>query len=79
MSISSFILKVKGPRQKLVGDRQRCKNFICLAWRRSVCGAHSAHVTGVAEEMGVQGEALCARLIGELLTALLKRGETRER
>lgn len=25
MSISSFILKEKGPRQKLVGDRQRCR------------------------------------------------------
>lgn len=72
-------MKEEGPRQKLVGDRQRCENFICLAWFRSVCGAHSAHVTGVAEEMGVQREALRARLIRELLTALLKGGETRER
>lgn len=39
----------------------------------SVRGAHSAHVTRVAEEMGVQGEALRAGLIGQLLAALLER------
>lgn len=37
-----------------------------------MCGAHSAHVTGVAEEMRVQREALRAGLIGELLTTLLR-------
>lgn len=36
-------------------------------------GAHSAHVTGVAEEMRVQREALRAGLIGELLTTLLRK------
>lgn len=39
-----------------------------------MCGAQSAHVTGVAEEMRVQGEALRAGLIGELLTTLLRGG-----
>lgn len=42
-------------------------NLIC----RSVCGMHSAHVTGVAEEVRVQRVALSAGLVGELLAALL--------
>lgn len=46
-------------------------------WGGAVCGAHSAHVTAVAEEMGVQGEALRAGLIGELLPALLRRDTRR--
>lgn len=41
--------------------------------KTSVRGAHSAHVAGVAEEMGVQGEALRAGLIRQLLAALLER------
>lgn len=36
-----------------------------------VCGARSAHVTGVAEQVRVQGEALRAGLIGELLPTFL--------
>lgn len=40
-----------------------------------MCGAHSAHVTGVAEEMRVQREALRAGLIRELLTTLLRERE----
>lgn len=36
-----------------------------------MCGAHSVHVARVAEEVGVQREALRAGLIGELLAALL--------
>lgn len=43
-------------------------NLIC----RSVCGVHSAHVTGVAEEVRVQRVALRAGLVGELLAALLQ-------
>lgn len=35
-------------------------------------GAHPAHVTGVAEEVGVQGEALRAWFIRELLPTLLR-------
>lgn len=38
----------------------------------SVRGAHSAHVTRVAEEVGVQGEALRAGLIRQLLATLLE-------
>lgn len=45
-------------------------NLIC----RSVCGVHSAHVTGVAEEVRVQREALSAGLVGELFAALLQGG-----
>lgn len=44
-----------------------------------MCGAHSAHVTGVAEEMRVQREALRAGLVGELLTTLLKERENKVR
>lgn len=39
-----------------------------------MCGAHSVHVAGMAEEMGVQGETLRAGLIGELLSTLLGGG-----
>lgn len=46
---------------------------MCVVRGNVVCGARSAHVTGVAEEMGVQGEALRAGLIGELLAALLRK------
>lgn len=45
---------------------------MCVVRGNVVCGAHSAHVTGVAEEMRVQREALRAGLIGELLTTLLR-------
>lgn len=48
---------------------------VCVVRGNVVCGAHSAHVTGVAEEMRVQREALRARLIGELLTTLLRGGK----
>ena len=44
-----------------------------------MCGARSGHVTRVAEEMGIQREALGARLIGELLPTLLERERERER
>lgn len=37
-----------------------------------MCGAHSVHMARVAEEVGVQREALRAGLIGELLAALLR-------
>ena len=43
-----------------------------------MCGARSGHVTRVAEEMGIQREALGARLIGELLPTLLERERERE-
>lgn len=43
-----------------------------------MCGARSAHVTGVAEEMRVQREALRAGLIRELFTTLLG-GEGRDK
>lgn len=42
-----------------------------------MCATHSAHVTGVAEEMRVQREALRAGLIGELLAALLGEGKNK--
>lgn len=45
---------------------------MCVVRGNVVSGAHSAHVTGVAEEMRVQGEALRAGLIRELLTTLLR-------
>lgn len=48
---------------------------MCVVRGNVVCGAHSAHVTGVAEEMRVQREALRAGLIGELLTTLLRERE----
>lgn len=46
---------------------------MCVVCRNVLCGAHSVHVTGVAEEVSVQGEALRAGLIGELLAALLRK------
>lgn len=46
---------------------------MCVLCRKVLCGARSGHVTGVAEEVRVQGEALRAGLIGELLAALLRR------
>lgn len=46
---------------------------VCVVWGKALRGAHPAHVTGVAEEMGVQREALRARFIRELLPTLLHR------
>lgn len=51
--------------------------FLSFMRRGSVCVAHPGHVTGVAEEMRVQGEALRAGLVGEPLTALLGGREVR--
>lgn len=48
------------------------RRSVCVVRGSAVCGTHSAHVTGVAEEMRVQREALRARLIRELLTTLLR-------
>ena len=45
---------------------------VCVVWGNVKWSTHSAHVTGVAEEMRVQREALRAGLIRELLTTLLK-------
>lgn len=45
---------------------------VCAVRGNAVCGAHSAHVTGVAEEMRVQGEALRPGFVRELLTTLLR-------
>lgn len=42
-----------------------------------MCGAHSVHMARVAEEVGVQREALRAGLIGQLLAALLRVEERR--
>ena len=42
-------------------------------------GAHSAHVTGVAEEVSVQGEALRAGLIREPLSTPLRKKEDADR
>lgn len=36
-----------------------------------MCDAHPGHVARVAEEVGIQREALRSRLIGELLPTLL--------
>lgn len=46
---------------------------VCVVWGKVVRGAHPAHVTGVTEEMGIQGEALRARFIRELLPTFLQR------
>lgn len=48
------------------------RRFFETAACTSVGGAHSAHVTGVAEEMGIQGEALRSGLIRQALATLLR-------
>lgn len=85
LNISSFILKEKNKKSKkhmrerlrvetgVVSSKRRWS--VCVVRGNVVCGAHSAHVTGVAEEMRVQREALRAGLIGELLTTLLRERE----
>lgn len=52
---------------------------MCVVRGNVVCGAHSLHVTRVAQEMRVEGEALRAGLVRELLVTLLKGGEMGER
>lgn len=50
---------------------------MCVVRGDVMCGAHSVHMARVAEEVGVQREALRAGLIGELLAALLRVEERR--
>lgn len=94
LNISSFILKGKKKKKKQEAHERttacRDRRFfvffsskrrwsVCVVRGNVVCGAHSAHVTGVAEEMRVQREALRAGLVGELLTTLLKERENKVR
>lgn len=54
--------------------RTQLHRSVCVVRGNVVCVARSGHVTGVAEEMRVQREALRAGLIRELLTTLLGGG-----